>query len=293
MALSSLFRLMREVAAKVPGAKAFYRKCYPYAFPQAWRDENTLRSLLAYKPNSAGSAEAVAFLTVQSANQTFPMLATLINRAGQPKLKTLTASQFRMQNNGGIGVEQLAELFNKYGSDKSSHHDYHLIYGTILRDPSAVRCILEVGLGTNNTDVASNMGLGGRPGASLRAFREFMPNADIYGADVDKRVLFQDDRIQAFFVDQTEMATVDALADRLPAEIDLIIDDGLHSPNANIAIVTLAITRLRVDGWLVIEDIAPDAYEIWQVVSSLLPQNFSCVYVEALFGRVFIVQRTA
>ena len=63
--------------------------------------------------------------------------------------------------------------------------------------------ILEIGLGTNNVDVVSNMGRDGIPGASLRAFRDYLINSKIYGADIDKSILFSEERIETYFVDQT------------------------------------------------------------------------------------------
>jgi hypothetical protein len=66
--------------------------------------------------------------------------------------------------------------------------------------------LLEIGLGTNNTDVVSNMGSEGVPDASLRAFRDYLPNARIYGAGIDKRILFEESRIKTYFADQTDLA---------------------------------------------------------------------------------------
>jgi hypothetical protein len=49
---------------------------------------------------------------------------------------------------------QLASLFDQYGSDKSNHHNYHLLYAGLLgpKRSSHLR-ILEIGLGTNNPDI--------------------------------------------------------------------------------------------------------------------------------------------
>ena len=49
------------------------------------------------------------------------------------------------------------------------------------------KLVFEVGLGTNNLDIPSNMGLNGEPGASLYMWQVFS-NAEIFGADVDKRI---------------------------------------------------------------------------------------------------------
>jgi hypothetical protein len=106
--------------------------------------------------------------------------------------------------------------------------------------------ILEVGLGTDNDAVASNMGAAGKPGASLRAFRELLPHARIYGADVDRSILFDEENIQTFFVDQTDFQSIDALDEAIGHDFDLIIDDGLHSPDANLAMLIFAQKRLRV-----------------------------------------------
>ena len=35
------------------------------------------------------------------------------------------------------------------------------------------------------------MGKNGTPGASLKAFKEYLPNTNLYGADVDKDILFE------------------------------------------------------------------------------------------------------
>jgi hypothetical protein len=134
-----------------------------------------------------------------------------------------------------LDTRELADLFRERGSDKSTYHNYHLVYGHLLagkRDHALH--IVEIGLGTNNIDVPSNMGLFGKPGASLRAFRDWAPHASVFGADVDRRILFMEDRIETFWVDQTDPTSLQDLAMRLSdKKFDLIIDDGLHVPAAN------------------------------------------------------------
>ena len=46
------------------------------------------------------------------------------------------------------------------------------------------------------------MGSTGQPGASLKMWRDYFPNAMIFGADIDKDILFNDQRITTFYVDQ-------------------------------------------------------------------------------------------
>lgn len=105
-------------------------------------------------------------------------------------------------------THDLGAYFNKHGSDKASVHDYHRVYGPLMAaNRNKPLRLLEVGLGTNNTNIASNMGPYGRPGASLRAFRDFLPNALLFGADIDRHSLFQEERVKTVFVDQTKPET--------------------------------------------------------------------------------------
>ena len=136
------------------------------------------------------------------------------------------------------------------------------------------------------------MGSHGRPGASLRAFRDYLPNAQIYGADVDRGILFDDERISTFFVDQTDLDSFSTLSAAIPAELDLIIDDGLHSPNANLATLAFGLNRLKVNGHLLVEDIRPEALPIWQLVSSaLLPSNYESDVIATENQLLFLVRR--
>jgi hypothetical protein len=119
-----------------------------------------------------------------------------------------------------------------------------------------VRKVFECGLGTNDPSIASNMGIDGRPGASLRAWRDYFPHAFIYGADIDRTILFSEERIATFEVDQTDPASIAALwqNDGL-RDFDLIVDDGLHTFEAGIHFFEHSHDRLRPGGIYVIEDV--------------------------------------
>ena len=96
----------------------------------------------------------------------------------------------------------LGELFARHGSDKSTVSDYHLIYAALLSGKRWKP--REIGLGTYHLDTPSNMGRKGVPGASLRGFRDWAPQAIVRGADVDRRILFSEERITTHFVDQND-----------------------------------------------------------------------------------------
>jgi hypothetical protein len=153
--------------------------------------------------------------------------------------------------------------------------------------------LLEVGIGTNNLDVLSNMGIDGKPGASLRAFRDFLPRAQVYGADVDRRILFSEERISTFFVDQTDPKSFVGVAGAVDDGFDLIIDDGLHSPHANLATLLFAVERLKIGGWFVVEDIVAPTLPIWQVVAALMPDDHNSYIVISKAAFLFMVHRAS
>ena len=97
-------------------------------------------------------------------------------------------------------TDLLGKILRYHGSDKSTKHNFHLIYGHLLkgRRNQSLK-ILEIGLGTNNPSLKSNMGIYGTPCASVRAFRDWAPNAQVYGADIDPDILVQEDRIKTYF----------------------------------------------------------------------------------------------
>ena len=73
------------------------------------------------------------------------------------------------------------------------------------------------------------MGTYGKPGASLRMWRDYFYNANIYGADIDKGILFNEDRINTYFVDQLDSETIKSMWNNIGLkDFDIIIDDGLH-----------------------------------------------------------------
>ncbi len=155
----------------------------------------------------------------------------------------------------------------KFGSDKGGWHDfdgkqgwhnytetYEELFASRRMEPLRV---FEVGLGTNNTDVPSSMGSGGKPGASLRGWAEYFPNAQIFGADVDTRILFEEPRIKTYFVDQTKPYTIKSLWNNPELEegFDIIIDDGLHHHFANRTFFEHSIHKLKPGGYYIVEDL--------------------------------------
>ena len=155
---------------------------------------------------------------------------------------------------------KLTELMNYYGSDKggkNNHHNYADFYSEIFfHRRNEIKSFLEIGLGTNNVNLPSNMGIDGVPLASLRAWRDYFKNAQIYGADIDKSILKNEERIKTFFVDQTNSESIKKLFNSIgELKFDIILEDGLHEYNANICFFENSIDYLKNNGIYIIEDI--------------------------------------
>ena len=91
-----------------------------------------VKELAAFSPNSGGSLRARGGLTLQSAQQTFPLICSLIGANAQSLASPQPIeTMFPGQADSG-DTRELAALFNRYGSDKSSTHNYHLLYAPLL-----------------------------------------------------------------------------------------------------------------------------------------------------------------
>ena len=155
---------------------------------------------------------------------------------------------------------ELTELMNLYGSDKggrNNHHNYSDYYSELFfNQRKRIKNFLEIGLGTNDISMASNMGKEGIPLASLKAWRDYFENANIYGADIDKNILKNDTRIKTFFVDQTNPETIKLMFEKIGVnKFDIILEDGLHEYSANICFFENSIDFLSDDGIYIIEDV--------------------------------------
>ena len=165
----------------------------------------------------------------------------------------------------------LSELCEKYGSDKGfinfdidnkpynwHPHTYATYYHSIFNlSRESIKYVFECGLGTNNPNLKSNMTENGIPGASLRVWRDYFFNAQIYGGDIDKEILFEEERIKTFYLDQLNSNSIKSMWENIEVEeFDIIIDDGLHEPEANYNFFINSFHKLKKNGVFIIEDIS-------------------------------------
>jgi len=120
--------------------------------------------------------------------------------------------------------------------------------------------LLEIGIGTLIQGAYCSMYghdlPGYRPGASLRAWRDYFLNGVIHGIDVQPDTLVLDEpRIVTALVDSTNAETVRAFLMKNEDGFDVIIDDGAHIPRLQIETLRNFYPALKPNGLYVIEDV--------------------------------------
>lgn len=180
----------------------------------------------------------------------------------------------------------LIDLFHKYGSDKhSGHHNYGHKYENLFASlRTKPITMLEIGIGSVNPNVPSSMNnVGYKPGASLRAWRDYFTNGMIYGCDIDRDILIQEERIKTFYFDQTSPPYIAPLPEN---SCDIIIDDGLHDFHYNWEVFKGLYRYLKTGGFYIIEDVEKTQFLgtdpftqshkfHWEVLGLYNPQNKS------------------
>jgi len=146
------------------------------------------------------------------------------------------------------------EIFKKFNSNKGGEwkvrnnlirHYYAEFYEEELINIK-VNSLFEIGIGFKNSF----------PGASLRAWSEIFPEARIYGADINREVLFNEKNIKTFYTDQLSINELENTKKLLNHEVlDVFIDDGLHTFEANINTFNVFKNSLSKQGLYFIEDI--------------------------------------
>ena len=153
----------------------------------------------------------------------------------------------------------LFELVEKYGTDKTLSkytYTYDELFNNIKYKTTS---ILEIGLGTLNPSIPSSFSGNTqhfshyKPGGSLRVWRDFFPNAQVYGVDIAKDCMFTEERIKTFLFDSAEKEYCDYYLDNL--EFDIIIDDGNHDPKYQVKTLKNLFPKLKENGIYIIEDI--------------------------------------
>ena len=253
---------------------------------------NLLTTFSSFKPHGNQSYESFVPLLIKNINEVIPRIAEISELKNKVDVVNYLAFFEENKNkNSEIIKEKLIENFNLRGSDKVSNN-YHIIYSCLLKDLKQNYTILEIGLGTNNPKIVSSMGIGGSPGASVRAFRDTFLNSYIYGADVDSDILFSEERISTFCVDQNNLETFSNIPKLVDSKFDLIIDDGLHYQLSNLNTLIFALSNLNIHGYFIIEDIGVWTIDTWKIVKNLVPDTFESRIIQMTESNfIFLIKK--
>ena len=113
---------------------------------------------------------------------------------------------------------KLQQIGNKHQTDKSRHTYKNITYLDIYEKffkhkREAVKNFVEIGV---------------LNGASLRTWKDYFPNANIFGIDIDPECKnLEEDRIKIFIGDQNDDDFLKTIKTEIP-QIDILIDDGSH-----------------------------------------------------------------
>ena len=77
-----------------------------------------------------------------------------------------------------------------------------------------------------------------------------------------------------YYFDQNEISSLDNFPNEYLGNVDVLIDDGLHSIVANINSIYFAEKMLKKGGYLVIEDINKYAEELYQLTLFVASKTF-------------------
>lgn len=142
-------------------------------------------------------------------------------------------------------MDELTQLAIKYKTDKWGKHNYTPVYYEMFKDRrNEVKKVLEIGVAE---------------GAGLRMFREFFPNALIYGIDNQDNRIFEEPGIKVFKADQSSKDQLLEVWDEIvpgPNDVDLIIDDGSHISDHQFITAMTLVPIMDTQCIYIIEDVA-------------------------------------
>jgi hypothetical protein len=119
----------------------------------------------------------------------------------------------------------LLELMRKHQTDKAKHRfDVPFSFFFDEHRRHQVRSVLELGV---------------KKGASLRVWEEYFPQATIYGVDLSSKAnTHASERTHIFIGSQSDSALLAQVSAAAPSGFDLIVDDGSHIADDQVASVT-------------------------------------------------------
>ena len=138
-----------------------------------------------------------------------------------------------------IGVKYgIEKLGNEHGTDKTVHRYLGHYEAKFEGRRNNTVSLLEIGV---------------MKGSSLRMWRDYFPNGQIYGIDAVEESIYTEERIQCFLGTQ-ENARFLAGVIQTTGPLDIVIDDGGHQSIQHVASFEALWQHIKPGGWYCIED---------------------------------------
>jgi hypothetical protein len=167
---------------------------------------------------------------------------------------------------------KLQDIGSKTNTDKSRHSykgiSYLDIYDNLFQ---SVRL-----------DVKNFVEVGVLNGSSLKMWKEYFPNAQIHGIDINPKCKqYEEDRINIYIGDQNDDQFLSKISKEIP-EIDIFLDDGSHITQHQIKTFNHLFNNIKKGGFFVIEDLRNsyeefnkdhDLRKIWPGMSHNKPED--------------------
>lgn len=167
-------------------------------------------------------------------------------------------------------LTELCKLGYMHGTDKCPQikHAYTpFYYGLFNRERLSIKKVLEIGIGStrknkHQPEIVYEDGIKPylRRGASLYMWRDFFPNAQIFGADIRPETMFEDERIQTYLCDEKKEEDLATLIETIGSDIDIVIDDASHRVADQVFLARTLLPLLKKDVTYIIEDVGHSRY---------------------------------
>lgn len=154
-------------------------------------------------------------------------------------------------------MKELTILANKYRTDKGTdgpdYHGYTEIYSDYI--DKNIKNVLEIGIGGEFQYT--------KKASSLKMWKEYLPNAKIYGIDVNRSFFIEEDRIICKYCDQSDVVCLTNLMREINNSFDLIIDDGCHNTIYQQITFSTLFQYVASGGLYIIEDLHTSVWGDW------------------------------
>jgi len=152
---------------------------------------------------------------------------------------------------------ELTDLAEKYRTDKGYGHHYTEVYEYFFYPVKYdTKKILEIGIAG---------------GASLKMWRDYFPNAVIYGIDINDESALNSPTIKTFIADQSDRKKLQAFIDAHGDGFDIILDDGGHSMEQQQISFGYFFKYLKSGGYYIIEDMHTSIFAYYHAEYGALP----------------------